>query len=232
MAIKEFSVAGFTRISAHWALELEIDRGDAFGVSISGSDTQVKNISVTLEGDQLKIGYNLNLISVLAAPFSRMLAKITLPDLRELDISGAARGTIKGFNSENDFGLYVSGASRLDITEMTVGNLKWDLSGASRINGNIKVAKTADFRLRGASRLDLQGSAQDLVLDGEGASQLELADFPVHNAKVILSGASRSSLNVDTKLDVTLEGASHLEIKGQPAMGETRISGASSFHKR
>jgi hypothetical protein len=231
MSTKEFNVSGFNRVHAKFAMEIEIVQSETCSVSVSGGETQVNNIQVVQDGEQLTISYNLNLVSILVAPFSRLHARISLPQLRELNITGAARGTVKGFNANGDFDLNVSGASNLELTDMSVNNSKWDLSGASRISGNLDATK-ADIRVAGASRIELKGSARDLVMDASGASHIDLDDYPVHNANIKLTGASQSMVNVNGKLDVSLEGASRLEYQGQPSMGETRVTGASTLKRK
>jgi hypothetical protein len=232
MATKEFNYSGFTRINVRFAMEVEIIRADSFSVTVTGSDALLDNLYASLEGDRLILGYNLNLVSFFTAPFTRAHARITLPDLRELNISGAAKGVLKGFNSQNDFSLYITGASHLEISDVSVGSMRWDLSGASRINGQMKVSGNVDFRITGASRIDLKGSAQDMDLEATGASHIDLLDFVIRNARVKLSGASRSTVNMNGKLDVDLGGASNLEYAGQVTMGDVRVTGASTLKKR
>jgi hypothetical protein len=232
MDSEAYNLSGFTRVNIRFAMEVEIVRSDSFSVNVSGSDTFLDNVDVYLEGDKLVLGYDLNLMSFLTAPFTHARARITMPELKELNIAGAARGTVRGFASQNDFDLYVSGASRLEISDMSVGNMKWDLSGASRINGQIKTSGDIDFNITGASRIDLKGSARDIRVHATGASHIDLDDFPVRNANVRMTGASRSMVKPSGKLDVVLEGASNLEYDGQVTMGEVRISGASTFKKK
>jgi hypothetical protein len=232
MSSREFNLSGFTRINVRFAMELEIVKAESYSVSISGSDVLVDNIDVSLEGDRLIIGYKLNLISFFAAPFTRAHARIALPELRELNVTGAVRGSVKGFDSAGDFALYVAGASRLDFSDMSVGSMKWDVSGASHIDGQIKVAGDLDIRVTGATRLELKGSARDLNIEATGASQIDLKDLTLRNARVHMSGASRSLVNLNGKLDVDLSGASNLEYAGQVAMGDVRVTGASSLKKR
>jgi hypothetical protein len=232
MDTKNFNITGFKRIHIKFAMEAEIVRSDDYSVSVSGSDTLIDNVEVYLEGDKLVLGYNLNLISLFAAPFTRARARIALPELRELKIIGAARCSLYGFSSQEDFNLQVAGASRLDMDEMTVGNVKWDLSGASQIGGRLTAKGNMDIRVSGASKIKLTGSAVNLDLDVAGASHFDLDDFPVHNARVRLVGASRGLVKPDGKLDVVLEGASNLEYLGQPIIGDVKVSGASSIRKR
>ncbi len=230
MSTKEFNLTGFNRILVKHAMELEILRGEKYTISITGGDTQVNTIQVIQEGEGITISYNLNLVSILVAPFSRLHAKITLPELRELNITGAARGMVKGFNSNSDFALNVSGASSMELSEMSVNNSKWDLAGASHINGYINAA-VLDIHVAGASRIDLKGAARDLALDASGASHIDLYNYQVHDAKIKLAGASQCVVNLTGKLDSILEGASRLEYQGQPVMGETRVTGASTLKR-
>jgi hypothetical protein len=232
MDTRNFNLSGFKRIHIKFAMEAEIVRADEYSVSVSGSDTLIDNIEVFLEGDRLVLGYNLNLISLFAAPFTRARARITLPELRELKIVGAARCGLNGFNSQEEFTLLVAGASRLDMDEMASGSVKWDLSGASQIGGHLIVRDNMDIKVNGASKVKLTGSASRLDLDVSGASHFDLEGFPVHDARVRLVGASRGLVNSDGKLDVMLEGASNLEYLGQATLGDVRVSGASSIHRR
>jgi hypothetical protein len=232
MDTKNFNISGFKRIHIKFAMEAEIVRGDDYSVSVSGSDTLIDNIDVYLEGDKLVLGYNLNLISLFAAPFTRARARIVLPELRELKIVGAARCSLHGFNSADDFNLQVAGASRLEIDEMSVGNTKWELAGASHLNGRLKVQGNMGIKVSGASRVRLAGSAADLDLDASGASHFELEELALKNARVRLVGASRGLVKVEGKLEVELEGASNLEYLGQATLGDVKVSGASTIRRK
>jgi hypothetical protein len=232
MSSKDFAISSVNRISIRFPLEIEIVRSDSPGVTVSGSETQVNNVSVVQEGDRLTIGYKINLASIIAAPFSKIHARITLPELRELNISGAAYGTVRGFASPGEFGLIVSGASRLELSEMAVGDMKFDLSGASRIDGQISATGEADLHIVGASRVGLKGSAAGIAVDAAGASHIDLDRFTVGNARIRLTGASQCTINLNGKLDAVLDGASRIEYEGQVTLGEVRTNGASSLRHR
>jgi hypothetical protein len=232
MSTREYPLSGFSSINIRWALEMEIVRADTWSVVINGSDTQLKNLNVVVEGNSLNLSYDLNLVSFFAAPFSRVTARVTLPDLRELTISGASQVKVSGFKSPSDFGLNISGASKVNLFDMEAGNLKWDLSGASQVEGAVKTVGDFNLKVVGASKIKLDGSARNMVLDGSGASNLDLDKFGVQNANISLRGASKSSINVNGKMDVLLEGASSLNYKGQVIMGETRVVGASHLNRK
>ncbi len=232
MDTKNFELSGFRKIHIKFAMEAEIIRADGYSISISGSETLIDNMEVYLEGDKLVLGYNLNLISLFAAPFSRARARITLPELSELKVVGAARCLLTGFNSKDSFDLQVAGASRLEMDEVTFGRVRWELSGASNISGSLTVKDAMEIKINGASKVKITGSAPEMDLDASGASHIELDSFPVNNARVRLVGASRGIVKVGGKLDALLEGASNLEYVGQTTIGDIRITGASSIKKK
>jgi hypothetical protein len=232
MSTREYTASGFSDINLKWAMDIQIERADTFSVVINGSETQLDNFKVSVDGNVLNLGYNLNLVSVLVAPFSRMSARITLPELRALNLSGASHTRLGGFKSQNDFRLSVSGASQMEFLDIATGNLRFEISGASRLEGKIESSGNFDLKVAGASKIDLEGFAKELSVDAAGASHLDLEHFAVQNAKLKLSGASKSLINVNGKMDLILEGASNLIYTGQAVMGDVKINGASSLKRK
>jgi len=139
-----------------------------------------------------------------------LIAKITMPDLYEIKLSGGSRASISGFNSSHD---------------LSVG-----LSGGSSVTGNI-TAGDAYFDLSGGSQVNLQGTADDLDVNGSGGSQLELEAFSVNNADINLSGGGRATVNVNGALDVNLSGGSHVTYIGEPTSIDRNLSGDSTVSK-
>jgi hypothetical protein len=138
-------------------------------------------------------------------------AKITLPTLEGLNLSGATKGTVAGFKSNK----------ALDV----------ELSGASQLSGEIQ-SGNANFELSGASKATLKGSAQDVKVVVSGASTLDLENFAVQNLSANASAASNVTASIKGKLDVELSGASTLNYLGSPQLGKTNITGASNLRKK
>jgi len=224
---EEMDFSEFTRVEVGSAFEVEITQSDSYSVSITADDNLFNHIEVSKEGKILKIG----LKPRITFGSVTLKAKITMPQLRGLDLSGATRGTVSGFSSTENVDLEVSGASSLELVDISVGDVKSDISGASKVTGDI-TAGDADFDVSGASTVQLEGSASDIVVDASGASRVKLAAFPVNNADIKLSGASSGTVNLDGRLDADLSGASKLEYIGEPAMGDINTSGASTLSKK
>ena len=242
-----FDYKDFSAIEVQNDFDLEITYGESYSINISGSERIMGRIDVTKSGDTLKISqhgwqwfgfWN-----------SSPKAVITLPDLRRLDVSGASSGTVRGFKSDKDFALKLSGASDLDIVMETgdfntdisgasglVMNLKsasfdGEASGASNIKGSLETGRT-DLRLTGASDAKITGSGDDMHLNASGASGAKLTGFSVTSAVVNLSGASDGDVSVSDKLDLDISGASTLNYYGSPVIGKTEISGASDLNHK
>lgn len=227
LATQEFNFTDFDRVEVGYAFEVEITQSSSYSVSITADDNLFDYILVSNQGTTLKI----HLEPALHYAFTKLQVKITMPQLYGLTLSGATRGTVSGFSSTDNIDIEVSGASSLDLVEMSAGDVKINISGASKVTGDI-AAGDADFTVSGASTLQLEGSASDIVVDASGASRVKLAAFLVNNADITLSGASSGTVNLDGRLDADLSGASKLSYIGEPTMGTINTSGASTLSKK
>jgi hypothetical protein len=222
---EDMDFSDFTRVEVGYAFEVEIVQSDQFSVSITADDNLFEYIRVSQQGSTLKIGVQPAVLFRSAT----YRAKVTMPQLRSLELSGATRGTVSGFESAEDLDIEVSGASSLELEEILAGDTTFDVSGASRVTGEI-TAQDVNFDISGASTVRLRGQADDIGLDLSGASHVEMDDFLVSSADVDFSGASSGTVHVDGSLDVELSGASSLTYLGNATLGDVDVSGASSLH--
>jgi hypothetical protein len=98
-----------------------------------------------------------------------------MPQIDRLRLGGATNATVQGFNSEESLNLNLSACSTLEI-ETVASTIKCEISGASRLTGKVQV-DDADFILSGASRVALNGSAENVTLSAWGASKAEMEDL-------------------------------------------------------
>jgi len=229
---EEKDVADFTSVDVSGTFEVEIIQSDSFSTTISADESFFDYIAVSKEGDTLRIYLNpRHTFTDFTLQARTLKAKITMPTLHGLNLSGASKGTVTGFKSAEDFSLDVSGASSLDMDDMEVDDVEFEISGASKVTGKL-TADDAKFEVSGASKIELDGSANNIILNTSGASEVNLADFPLNNANANLSGASKATLNVKGRLDSILSDASSLYFEGNPTMGNISVSGASTIkHK-
>lgn len=228
MTTKIFNYDGFKKIEVSAAFEVVVDRGNAYSINITADD--FPHIRVEKIGDTLHIGRQG--IEWFAPFHQKPVASIIMPDLEGVTLSGATKGTVKNFQSTQDFVIKISGASSLEITNIKARTLYAEVTGASTLKGEISTTADAKLEVSGASKIGLTGMANDVVVKESGASRCDLINFQVRNANLEISGASNGWVNLNGRLDVNLSGASNLTWTGNPTMGDISTSGASNLHTK
>jgi hypothetical protein len=223
----EMVYTDFAKIDAGSSFNLTITRSDNFTVLIIIDKNLNEYLSINQRGDTLHIGLEPNNIYT----NTRQEAVVTLPDLRRLELSGAAKATVSGFSTTHSVDYELSGASQATLAGIKAGDTSLKLSGASQASGGMTMNK-GDFSLSGASKLELHGSASQIKLNGSGASKFSLEDFPVTDASISLSGASSAVIKLDGRIDLDLSGASDVEYIGNPKLGSINMSGGSTVNQR
>ncbi len=199
-----YDFADFSRVEAGYGFQVEVIQSDSYSISVTASEDVFYNLEVSQEGETLRIH------AAQSLTFGYREAVITMPALRAMKLYGSAGGIITGFSSSDDFSLVLLSASSFG-GDLTAGDV--------------------DFELSGASAIQLEGSADDMVVDASGASQTQLAEFFVRNADVTLSGASTGTVNPSGRLDADLSGGSRLSYTGDPTMGSSSSSGGSTLDR-
>jgi hypothetical protein len=204
---EEYAFTNFTKVEIGSAFEFEIKQSSSYSINVTANDNVIDYVQVSQDGQTLRI----RLGTVPSFRLVTLRASVTIPQLHGLTASGASRGTVSNFSSTEDMDITVSGASRL-TGDITAGNVEFDISGASTIQ--------------------LEGSADDMIAIVSGASLFKLGDFTVNNADVNISGASTGTINLNGRLDANVSGASTLLYIGEPVMGIINVSGASTLSKK
>ncbi len=207
MLTKDYSFADFQSVDIGSAFRAGITQAETYSVSITADDNLFDYIKVDKTGSQLFIRFDHS------RGYSNGVVKIkiTMPTLDELSLGGASTADVSGFQSSKAVNLSASGASTL--------------------NGSLSADSIA-LRVTGASKANLKGTTNSGYVTGDGASSLNLGDFTFDSASVRLDGATNATLGVKTKLDYSLSGASRLTYLGNPTIGNSHTSGASSATRR
>jgi hypothetical protein len=192
----------FSRIEAHSGFELEVTMSATFSIEITADDNVQEYIEVAQSGDTLSI----RLRGTRFYNAVTLRARVTMPNLYQIELSGGSQATVTGFSSSHDF--------------------KAELSGGSQLSGDVS-AGDAEFELSGGSQLEMEGSGEDLFIDASGGSRLDMEDFPIDDASISLSGGGRATINISGTLNVELSGGSRVEYVGEPDLGDLELSGDS-----
>jgi hypothetical protein len=137
----------------------------------------------------------------------KVLVTIETPELNRLELVGAARADVQGFNT---------------------GDLRVEQAGASqlRLQGDFN---NLDLSLAGACRATLEGKADDLNVDGAGGCELAAPNFTARTADIDMVGGSKARLRVTENLKADAVGASVIEYSGNPGDVTKDAIGASSI---
>lgn len=204
---KEMDLSDFRRVEAGGTFEVDIVQGESFETAITADDNLFEYLDVSVRGDTLR----LQLRPGRSYTNTTLKARIVMPSLRELRVSGASQARLEAFDSQ--------------------GSLDVKASGASTLSGEVQAQELA-IVLSGASRLSLAGNGGQLSLRCSGASSADLGDVSVGDADVNLSGASSATIDATGRLNADLSGASNLTYAGSPTLGRVSTTGGSSIHAR
>jgi hypothetical protein len=227
IATWDMDYTDFNRIEIGSAFDVTVTRVDSYLVRITIDKKLYEYLKIDQRGDTLRIGLKPNYKYTETA----QQAVINLPDLHRLELSGASKAVVSGFSVSHSLDFELSGASQLDLGHTIAGNSGFVLSGASKVNGSIEM-DDGNFNLSRASSLELKGTGDDVTIEASGASDVALSDFTVTTAGVELSGASNAIINVSSRMDINLSGASDLQYIGEPKLGKLNVSGGSTINQR
>jgi hypothetical protein len=222
---RNYDFSGFNSLEINNSFEYEITQSNSYNVSISCRENIVPYLDIRVSGKKLivglKPGFNTH---------GDLNAEISVPEMNRLEISGASKGSARGFKSTGDLSIAISGASQLD-TDIEAGQTDIQISGSSKLTGYLKV-QSADFRVSGVSRCELSGSAGNSNLEVSGASQVLLKEFGLKDVDLDVSGASTAVIKTDGLMNLDISGASTLEYYGNPTLSKVSVTGASKIKSK
>ncbi|HJW74921.1 MAG TPA: head GIN domain-containing protein [Thermoleophilia bacterium] len=218
--------AGFSRVQVDNAFAATVTRGDTFAVSVTVDDNLVEYLRVELDGDTLRIGLDSNK----RYRDVTLMAEVTMPSLRALEVTGGSTADVTGFASQDPLDLQLSGAGKADFTDMSAGDVSVDVSGAAHLSGGLE-AQELNGDVSGAGQVSLEGSASRAKLEASGAGKLELKDFSVQDVDLQLSGGASAEVRVTRSLNVEASGGAHLDYYGSPTLSKMEVSGGAEVNR-
>ncbi|MEP6924289.1 MAG: head GIN domain-containing protein [Pyrinomonadaceae bacterium] len=178
------NVTGFKGVHTGGAMQLEISVGKEFSVELEGDDNILPTIKTEVRGDKLYFERKEGRIW----SRGRVIARVTMPELNDLDISGASSAIVNNVKTESlkidasgaskieisgearDLAVEVSGASKLDAENLKTERTKVEASGASKVS--IFASEAVDADASGASKIVYSGNPKSVSKDASGASSV------------------------------------------------------------
>jgi len=244
----------FSALEVSWQFSVEVIQSNTWSVEVEVSTEVTPYLLVEKSGSKLRIAVKGLPRSITNQrnwnPVAR--AKVTMPTLTDVSLSGATKLTAEGtFKTNGTFSFESSGASKIVNLNVEAKKFDFDCSGASKFTiackaddvdmdlsgaskGTLELnAGSLDLDASGASSLKISGNATNADIDCSGACNIDLLKTDVKVATVDLSGASKCQISVKEKLSVELSGASSLRYEDNHGLriNPVSISRGSSLSK-
>lgn len=199
---QERQVASFDAIKVGCAIKLFISQGDQQSVKVETDENLQEKIVTKVSNGTLILDCN-NVNNA-----TKMDVYVTAVNLTKLDASGASKVTGDSPIKSEIFGLYISGASKVNMNIET-GIFNNETSGAA--NGIITLmAKTANTEVSGAGNLAMKGTAEKHKTEVSGAGNLKAMEMVTDYTDAEVSGAGNAKVMARKQLKTDLSGAGSL----------------------
>lgn len=203
-------VSGFDRIEINGAYALYLTQGKEYSLRIEAEPEVLENIETEVKGGLLKVSDNKPRIRIGAFKGKTRKIYLTLPELKDLCINGAADVISQNRIKTGNFGLTVNGAGDVEL-ELEAGDVAATINGA----GDIK----------------LKGTAENFDISIDGAGDISAGDLASQKASVSISGAGDCRVNASQELTVNIAGSGDVGYQGSPKVMMKNVSGLGRVHK-
>ncbi len=201
---QKFEFRNFNEVKVSSAFTVNIEKGDAYSMEISGPADLFEGLEVSQDGEKVEISYDKKRKNFGS---NTLNVKIIMPTLESLDLSGAIRAKISHFTNES-LQIDISGASTCELNA-NITNLKIDISGAGNLN--------------------LQGRGDLMVINLSGASNVKARDYQVKRLNLNMSGAGAAQVYASEQLDVEVSGVGSVKYGGSPKILNKKLSGMATI---
>jgi hypothetical protein len=185
-------LSGFKGVSIANTITADISAGQDFKVVVDADEDVLPHVLTSVRNNSLIVEFERDWWKSLGRSDRKKKVHVTisLPELDDLDVSGASKASVTGVNSDT-LKIDISGASAVSI-DGTARSVNIDLSVASQLQAKQLFTESAEMDLSGASTVKINVSNR-LSVDASGASSVVYSGSP--RVTKATSGASSVSNN-------------------------------------
>ncbi len=188
-------ISGVKNVELGLACKVTLIQADKASITITGDEDALEDVHTRLRGDRLEI-YNKNHHQ----HKNDVIITITLPDLKELSLSGVVDIRTPDQVNYNDFSVEVSGVADIDLK---VKSKMFNLDASGVLSG------------------DIIGETTDLKIEISGVGKLDASEFKSENCEVEVSGVAKASVYAVEKLDASVSGMGRITYQGRPVINKS-----------
>lgn len=195
---QELDLDDFSKIDLKIAGDVYVTQGDSQKVVVEAPQNVIHELDLDVRSERWEIEFDD------CVKDYEIKIYITIPEIKELRISGS--GMIYG---ENDF---------------NIGNLVLRVSGSGDID-IVANMEDLDAKISGSGKMKLEGEADKLELKISGSGDYRAFDLIAEDVDVEVSGSGDCEVTANDELDVEIRGSGDVYYKGEPEVN-TDISGS------
>lgn len=197
-------LSGFHSVDLRSLGRVVLASGPEQKVEVEAEEDLQSRVRTEVQGGVLMIGLRWWLGALLRVPeLADVVVRVTVPELREIRLSGAGQVRSEGPLRVGDLDLRLSGAGRL-LLELT--------------------AERVLARLSGAGAVELSGTAAELEIRLSGAGAVQAERLETRRVRIRASGAGECRVQASETLEAEVSGAGSVRYRGNPRV-ESRITG-------
>ncbi|MCR5697712.1 MAG: DUF2807 domain-containing protein [Marinilabiliaceae bacterium] len=221
---RSYDLADFNSIDCSGVTHITYKQADTYSLTARSTEKVLDNTDIEVRGNKLVISPKKSIKNM-----PPIFIELTTPELNDVDISGASTFKASRINTQNCFSLDISGVAHVEFDSIYCASSGIDISGASKIFGNIIATEDVDIDASGAVKSEMSIKSNNLKLDCGGAIKMDL-NFVGDTADIECSGAGKIVLDTQCNLlKAENSGVSKLTVKGTAKKTKLRTSGVSSI---
>lgn len=195
----------FTGLDVSVPGNIYVTQGQTFSVQVRAEENLLPYLQTRVEGKNLHVYFSRNVRSV-----DGLEVRITMPALKNVQMSGSGRLDTDGAFAGNTLNLGLSGSGRLYLNDMTYPYIAANVSGSGKMFVN--------------------GQSEDMDLNMSGSGELDALGCPTKVAEAHLSGSGTIRVRVSETLKAHVSGSGTIWYEGSPSL-ESHISGSGKVRK-
>jgi len=199
---------GFAAIDARDELEVLVERGDTFSVTVSIDENLQDVVRTRVEDGRLRIDTRERVDDMVRGPHVR----VTMPHLTEARHAGSGRLDLLGFQEPERVQLSLSGSGELAF------------EGSARV---------LDGDVSGSGDMVLIGTVERVELEVRGSGTVDAKSCVASSASLRAEGSGDLSATVNGSVDATVRGSGNIDLFGAAVLqsSSTRGSGDIRVHR-
>jgi hypothetical protein len=201
-------VSGFNQIQIDTFGEFVINQGNEESLSIEAPRDYLRYVTTSVDNGVLVIGMRRGF---LGTPIQRVTFTLTVKDLNEVTISGAAAVKIYELNTDS-----------LDI----------NLTGAGSIEVDQLNTQTLDVNLTSAGAIVIAGQTDSQQITISGVGSYEAGDLRSNTTDILLTGAGSAVVWAEQSLDINVTGVGSVSYFGENPSVQENVSGLGSINSK